>query len=237
MSATIFLDYDGTLVDFTARPEQAKPDAELIEILTSLATSNNIKIVLISGRDKPTMEKWFSHLPCGLIAEHGVWLKELGTEWKLLDNFDSSWKKSILPLVEVAANQLLGSVVENKDFSISWHYRQAEQTLADQLIEALISEITPLLEINGIELIFGKFVIEIRSIGINKGRAACRYLEDNPSELVMVIGDDRTDEDMFAELPQTALSIKVGEGETKARYRLDGVAEVRELLRAIAKRT
>jgi len=237
MSALIFLDYDGTLVDFTAQPEQANPDAELTEILTNLAAANNIQVVLISGRDKPTMEKWFSHLPCGLVAEHGVWLKEQGKEWVVLAPFDASWKKTILPLVKAAAKPLAGSVIENKDYSISWHYRQAEPTQADKCINAFVSEITPLLESNSLELIFGKFVIEIRNKGIDKGKAACRYLEDNPAELVMVIGDDRTDEDMFAELPQTALSIKVGEGETKARYRLNGVGEVRELLRAIAKRT
>src|SRR5690554_2556544 len=74
----LFLDYDGTLVGFKGRPEDASPDKELKELIAQL--SQQTQIVIISGRDKETLSRWFLGLEVDMVAEHGVWLKNRSEE-------------------------------------------------------------------------------------------------------------------------------------------------------------
>ena len=237
MSALIFLDYDGTLVNFTATPELAKPDAELVDLLIALAKKSETKVVLISGRDRPTMEAWFGHLPCGLVAEHGAWIKPRGKEWSAIAPMDVSWKQTILPILRSAAEPLEGSVIEDKDFSISWHYRQADQRFSQTQVDKFVHEVTPFLEPAHLQIIFGKYVVEIRVHGIDKGQAVLRLTENKSYESIIAIGDDRTDEDMFVSLPSSAITIKVGKGSTQARYRLENVAQTRKFLKQLTEKS
>src|SRR5205823_6799369 len=72
-SRMLFLDYDGTLVPFAGHPAEAAPDDELLKLLDNL--SQKSEIILISGRDRNTLEQWFSHLPLNIIGEHGLFIK------------------------------------------------------------------------------------------------------------------------------------------------------------------
>src|SRR5690606_31616513 len=78
-----FLDYDGTLVNFVDKPDQAKPDEELLELISTLNSLERTKVVLISGRDKETLGTWWKDVPIELIAEHGVWMRKSGKNWFL----------------------------------------------------------------------------------------------------------------------------------------------------------
>ena len=73
----ILLDYDGTLVPFFKRPEDANPGEEILKLLETLATDPKNEVVLTSGRDRDTMEKWFGG-GIDYIAEHGAFIKEKG---------------------------------------------------------------------------------------------------------------------------------------------------------------
>src|SRR5688572_28453369 len=75
----LLLDYDGTLVDITADPRDARPDGELLALLDELARHRSIALHLVSGRPRATMEEWFGALPLGLHAEHGRWSRWGGT--------------------------------------------------------------------------------------------------------------------------------------------------------------
>ncbi|MGN6567651.1 MAG: bifunctional alpha,alpha-trehalose-phosphate synthase (UDP-forming)/trehalose-phosphatase, partial [Flavipsychrobacter sp.] len=68
----LFLDYDGTLVPFTRRPEDAFPDTEVLRTLERLGNDIKNNVVVISGRDKATLDKWLGHLPLNIVAEHGA---------------------------------------------------------------------------------------------------------------------------------------------------------------------
>ena len=80
-SRLLFLDYDGSLIGFFPDPQDAGPDTDLIAILEKLSTDPKNRVVIISGRDKGTLDKWLGHLPIDIIAEHGVWLKEKHKGW------------------------------------------------------------------------------------------------------------------------------------------------------------
>jgi len=75
------LDYDGTLIGFVDKPEKAGPDEKLLNLIRSLSNDENNDVVIISGRDRATLDRWLSKLDVSLIAERGAWLKEKGSEW------------------------------------------------------------------------------------------------------------------------------------------------------------
>ena len=127
----------------------------------------------------------------------------------------------------------MGSLVEEKDFSLVWHYRRADPDLGyvrTQELRVAISDLTANLDVGVFE---GSKILEIRQLGINKGRASERWLEKEPWGFVITAGDDYTDEEMFAVMPQDAYSIKVGIGISKARFNVDNVVEFRTLLREL----
>ena len=81
-----------------------------------------------------------------------------------------------------------------------------------------------------LQVLEGNKVVEIKNAGVNKGKASLNWLNEGPYDFILAIGDDHTDEDIFAVLPIDAFSIKVGLEQTKARFNLTSVEEVRGLL-------
>ncbi|MEO0178468.1 MAG: trehalose-phosphatase, partial [candidate division WOR-3 bacterium] len=84
---------------------------------------------MLSGRNKGTLENWFSPIKINLVAEHGIWIKEKDkNKWNLLMNINlnSNWKEEILPIISTYSDRLAGSFIEEKEFSIAWHYRQSD---------------------------------------------------------------------------------------------------------------
>jgi trehalose 6-phosphate synthase/phosphatase len=80
----------------------------------------------------------------------------------------------------------------------------------------------------------GNKILEIKNPNISKGQAAQDWLKRD-YDFVLSFGDDKTDEELFAVLPETAYSIKVGRGRTRAQYRLGNYREVRKLLQRLAR--
>jgi len=230
----ILLDYDGTLVHFAEKPEKAKPDKDLLKLLTSLAHNVKNEIVIISGRDRETLDKWFKHLDIGLVVEHGAWIKGRGKNWETIEPLENDWKKEILPVLEVYVDRTPGSFIEEKVFSLVWHYRNCDAELAairaKELKDVLLN-LTANLDIGVME---GNKVIEIKNININKGRAVLKWISKKQWDFVLAIGDDLTDEDIFAVLPDTAYSIKVGLGSSRAKFYMGSVDKVRALLKSIS---
>ncbi len=227
----MMLDYDGTLVGFRGKPSQAGPDEKILTLLRKLSSDEKNTVVVVSGRDKQTLDNWLSSLDIRLIAEHGAWIQQKDGQWKHVDpTITTEWKNVIRPILELYSDRTPGSLVEEKDFSLVWHYRRAEPDLGyvrTQELRVAISDLTANLDVGVFE---GSKILEIRQLGINKGRAAERWLEQESWDFVMAAGDDYTDEEMFAVMPHKAYSIKVGIGISKARFNVDTVVEFRTLL-------
>lgn len=229
----LLLDYDGTLVPFADEPAKAIPDKTVCTILRRLAADSNNEIVIISGRGRQILDKWFGTIDVCLIAEHGVWIKPVEETWKMLTPLKAEWKKQIRPIMELYVDRTPGSRIEEKDFSVVWHYRRAEQRLAiiraSELKERLRNITTPL-DLNILE---GSKIIEVKNIGINKGIAAAKCMRKTDRDFILAIGDDWTDEDTFSALPQWAYTIKVGIAVTKARYTTHSPNDIRRLLKSM----
>ena len=237
----LLLDYDGTLTPFAERPERALPDAELLGLLQKLCDDPANTVVVVSGRDRHSLERWFGHLKVGLVAEHGVWLKVAGGDWELAERLQTDWKESIRPIMESYAAITPGAFVEEKAFSLVWHYRRADPMLAELRSRELKNALTQLTAPLDLGVLEGDRAIEVKNLRIHKGRAVTRWLEaptadgKSPYDFVLAIGDDTTDEDMFAAVGPEDYTIKVRFGPTRARFYLESPAQVRELLSELSR--
>ncbi len=229
----IFLDYDGTLVNFKNDPQAASPDEELHQLITKLEEDEKNMVTIISGRDRDTLEKWLGNHRVNLIVEHGVWLKKIGGDWQMLDNINSSWKPVIRPILESFVDRTPGTFIEEKNYSLVWHYRNSVPEQGELRANELKDELRNMIANHNLEIMEGNKVIELKAGGINKGVAAMRFLRENEYDYVIAIGDDWTDEYMFRELPETAVTIKVGLKSTAASYKLESVKSVRNFLRTL----
>jgi trehalose 6-phosphate synthase/phosphatase len=227
------LDYDGTLVGFKGKPDEAGPDNEIIELLSSLSKDPKNTVVIISGRDRTTLEDWLGHIGTALVAEHGGWIRNECQKWNTPVPFDMGWKTSIRPILELYSDRTPGSTVEEKDFSLVWHYRRADPELAyirGQELKMALMNLTENLDVGVFE---GNKILEVKSHVVNKGRATEHWLAEGDWDFILAAGDDYTDEEMFSALPEKAYSVKVGFAASKASFNVDGVEDIRMLLKRL----
>ena len=227
----LFLDYDGTLSGFKKNPEDAKPDDQLYNILQELTSDEKNMVVIISGRDKETLGRWFDlKSNIHFVAEHGVWFRNPGENWHMLEQINNDWKESVQPLLEYYVDRTPKSFIEHKNFSLVWHYRKSDPDLGMQRAWELKDELRTLTSNLNLEIMDGDKVLEIKYSGINKGRAALHKIGKEHYDFVLAVGDDWTDEFTFDAMPEGAYTIKVGTKTTKASYYIESVDQVRELL-------
>lgn len=230
-----FIDYDGTLVNFADKPENAKPDPALLELVKQLNALENTEVVLISGRDKETLGTWWQDVPVNLISEHGVWLRPSNGKWGLTENIKCDWMKNVRPVLETFVDRTPGTFIEEKNYSLVWHYRKADPELGEIRANELSTVLKDLTSNHGLSVLEGNKVLEIKTSGINKGKAANKILVERKHDFIFGIGDDWTDEYLFNELPEQAITVKVGVKETSAKYYVKDVEQVRDLLKEFSK--
>lgn len=226
-----FFDYDGTLVPIVREPEDAIVTDEVKEVIAELA--NRDTVVVISGRDSKFLEKVLGDLPIHLVAEHGALIKLKGEdEWVLNPAYQEGWKDSIRAILDLYVKRCPGAFVEEKQTSLAWHYRTAEDQeyalrRAQELAWQLKSFIQP---DQNLQIIEGNMVIEVKKTAFNKGTSANSFLDGKEFDFILALGDDTTDEDMFAVLPSGAHSIKVGDALSMAKKHIKNQYAVMELL-------
>jgi trehalose 6-phosphate synthase/phosphatase len=228
----LLLDYDGTLVGTAPRPELAVPDPELLTLLERLAALPGTQVHVVSGRLKETLEEWLGALPMSLHAEHGLWSRSSpGAPWRMLEGMSSEWKALARPLMDAFTARVPGSFVEEKTASLAWHYRLVDSAYGAWQSRELRLKLCETLSQSPLEVLPGDKVVEVRPKGVNKGRVVGQALQAaEPGALVAAFGDDRTDEDLFAALPEGAVSVHSGGKPSRATYRVSGPAEVRKVL-------
>ncbi len=229
----LLLDYDGTLTPLARYPRLAQPSESILEVLKNLSRDKRNTIVLISGRDRKTLQDWFHDLHIALVAEHGFWWKEAEGDWQMLKHVSADWKGRLLPILEQYADRLPGALVEEKEHSIVWHYRAADPEHARSLVAELTDHLVNFTANIDVQVLQGSKVVEVRPAGVNKGLSALHWVSNNRHNFILAIGDDSTDEDLFGILPESAYSIRVGMTNTRARFNLRNADEVIELLQSL----
>ncbi len=230
----LLLDYDGTLVQFAGSPLLARPKEEISNTLRQIAENPKNEVVLVSGRDKMTLQSWFGSLNISLVAEHGAWIRKRDEDWRMLKTLTNDWKPKILPILEMYSDRLPGSFVEDKEFSLAWHYRMADQEMASPLAKELLDDLVNFTANIAVQVLQGNKVIEVRNPGMNKGDAGSYWISENQFDFILAMGDDWTDEDLFKILPESAYSIKIGMAQSsQAKFNLPKPQDVIALLQEL----
>jgi trehalose 6-phosphate synthase/phosphatase len=226
----LLLDYDGTLEPHAEHYTHANPPAKLLHLLERLSGDEKNEVVLISGRSKDDLQEWFGNTNLNLIAEHGAIVKSAGHKtWHETVTSGRRWKKTVLPILQHYTDLTPAAHIEEKQYSLVWHYRQSPAFASQKNLQILQRVLRPITGQFGLELFNGSKILEIKDPGINKGNAVRRWLR-REHDFVLVVGDDFTDEDMFAAVPASATTVKVGRGRTIANYRAANSDDVVALL-------
>lgn len=225
----LLLDYDGTLVPLAATPWDAAPDRELLELLSGLASARQT-VCVITGRDHLSIGQWLAELPIRIIAEHGAWQRDERGEWSMPKRLPRSWKEKLRPLVNSYVERVPGSFLEEKDYSLVWHYRLADLELGALRAKELTDDVVSYTANLDVQVLEAKKAIEIRNSGVTKGVAARDAIAELAPDFVLAAGDDATDEDLFRALPAEAVSVCVGVTHSNATYRVADHRELRGLL-------
>ena len=231
----LLLDYDGTLVPFASTPDLAAPDAGVKKLLTALAERPGTMVHVVSGRTRETLQRWLGGLPIGLHAEHGYWSRLHPTgSWEPLNEKPLEWKPKVITTLEQFVSATPGSLLEEKSAGFAWHYRMVDPDFGALHARKLVLRLERELEGLPVDILSGDKVVEIRTQGINKGIVATSIILAQPGPLtVLAMGDDQTDEELFAALPGYGVSVHVGSRASRAHYRLADPTAARAFLTSL----
>ena len=229
------LDYDGTLVDYTPMPGTDPLPEKIFDILNRIIYSQRSRVFIITGRSYSDIETIFNHLPVSIIAEHGAMIRVNG-KWESQINDDCLWKESVIPVLNQITLSCPESFIEEKPYSLAWHYRNTESRSGYAISRELITILGKKVALHDLKILDGNKVVEIMNNELGKGQATKRLLERNNFDFILSVGDDQTDEEMFEFLISNpdAFTIKVGNGETLAKDKLSGFNDVISLLKHLS---
>lgn len=234
-----FLDYDGTLAPIAPRPELAHPLPSIKATLERLSTAPGTSVAIVSGRRLPELRTLITLPSVSYVGLHGAEVLLPNGEIRRLDPPPGSAEalRVVREKLNGALSSLPGVWIEDKVWSVACHYRQAAQGTV-QALSDVVRQIEAEIANSGapLEVITGLCVWEFRPQGIHKGRAVRLLLDTiRPAALPLYAGDDRTDEDAFASLPEPAITIRVGDSNqpTLARFRVASPAELKTFLESL----
>ena len=224
----LFLDVDGTLIEFTDTPSQTMGDARLRELLARASERLGGAVALVSGREIKTLDALFAPLILPASGLHGGERRGASGAVHGAAFIDPALDGARVALQAVAA-ALPGTIVEDKGRTVAIHYRMAPQFEANvkEAVHTLAQALRPAFLIQP-----GNLMFEIKPAGFTKGSAVRAFMGETPfiGRRPVFIGDDLTDQDGFDAVDGIGgLSIGVGE-RVAGRYHLDDVAAVREWL-------
>lgn len=211
-----FLDYDGTLAPIVDDPMEAYPHPDVPDLVRAL--DERYPVWIITGRHLNDVEQLLdgSYQAVGL---HGIQRGRLGGEQ--YDAMSDAARRAIESYRDSVPSRE-GLRVEPKGPMFAVHYRMADdKEAARESIAKWLSDLPDVLD-----PIWGKDVVELRPRGISKGTAVREITDRYSDRTPIYLGDDVTDEDAFKALGDDAITVKVGKGESVAKYRLSGPEEV-----------
>ncbi len=236
-SVVICLDYDGTLTPIVSDPMAAHLATDVRSTLEQLA--QRYPVAVISGRDRRDVEARVGLAGLIYAGSHGFDIAGLNQAMVL------PAAEAARPALERAGDELArrlqtvaGVVLERKRFGVATHYRNVDPAEVEE-VRRVVKDV--LAGAAGLRIQPGKMVLDLQpDVAWNKGRAVHWILGalglDSGRELVVYVGDDETDEDVFPELGSSGLGVRVGPENlpTLANYRLDSTEDVRRFLQWLA---
>jgi len=234
----IFLDYDGTLVPIADKPELAIISNDMQTQLLSL--TKHFKVAIISGRSLAELKKFVGIKKCYYVGNHGLEIQGPGIR------IVQPEAKRTRPIMKKISRELRaklrgieGIIVEDKELTLSIHYRLVKRGEINNLKNTFLNAIDPYLRTGRIRITRGKKVIELRpNVDWGKGDAVLwlvDYLDPEIKLKPIYLGDDKTDENAFQALKARGITVLVSEKKKPswARFYLRNVSEVKTFLKRL----
>uniref|UniRef100_A0A7S0HVN1 CBM20 domain-containing protein n=1 Tax=Hanusia phi TaxID=3032 RepID=A0A7S0HVN1_9CRYP len=233
----------------------SRPDMDFIESIKALAKDERNTVFLLSSQEKAMVQEWFPKetweqywANLGVTAENGCFYRWGKATWEnLTEELDLSWKERARKLLRMYTDRVHGTYIQEKACSLVWHYADCDQDWGAMQARELTDHLEDILESDEVDVIPGQCRVEVRPKTINKGVAVellLRTIEKKkPVDFVLCVGDDRSDEDMFALIRDrqrfseqgncAVYACTVGLRPSHAGYYLSEMAELRQLLKAL----
>lgn len=235
-----FLDYDGTLTPIRKRPGLATIGKSEKSLLKKLASKKRARVFIVTGRMVKDIKGLIGLKSLYYAGNHGIELR--GPHL----NYLNPKAKELRPAIQKAYRTLKekikqkGSIVENKIYSLSVHYRMVNPREVPRLRRVFDAAVKALRRSGRVKITEGKKVLEVRpNTKWNKGKIVGWVLKRIRGEntLPVYIGDDKTDEDAFRAIGKKGITVLVsGERKkTRAQYRLSSPKEVMGFLRKLSR--
>jgi trehalose 6-phosphate synthase len=229
----VVVDLDGTLIPFAPTPAAAPVDDEALAPLRALAADPSVLVTLVTGRPRALVADVVMRAPeLRVFAEHGAWRWEPGARAWFEAQPAATELDELEGTLRTLAGAVEGAIIERKHCSVDLHYRIVPAALRAPLLGTIELAIEEWLETHpDFERLPGAHMIEVRHRLANKGTALAALRRAAPGLRVLALGDDYSDEDVFAELGDEDVGVLVGaERPTAATVWLAGPDEVRALL-------
>lgn len=227
----LFIFYtDGVLVPYRSSPFLANPSSSMIQYLEKLCEDKKNVVYIVSGRDRAKLLNWFGKLPVSLIAEHGYFILDKcsgSTEWEIPNPSDFEWKAMIKPIFEYFKDRTPGSYLEEKETSLTWHYRNTERDFgafrAQELQSHLADSTFP------VDVVTGDKTIEVRPYNLNYTVMVKNILSrQTDASLILYCGPNcRIESNCEATFP-------CGVGNKNQKYFLNDYEEVEKLIEQLS---
>jgi trehalose 6-phosphate phosphatase len=227
----LFFDFDGTLADIAERPDEVQVSQDTRSTLEALRAALQGAVAVISGREIDSVDQFLLPLQLAVSGVHGLTRRDAEGNVHA-SMFDGDAIQAVAARLAPFLAAHAGLLLERKAGAIALHYRQRPE-LEEASRAAMRDAVTGL---NGFRLRPGKMVIEALAHESNKGAAIESFLAEPPfaGRVPVFAGDDVTDEDGFALVnSRQGISIKVGGGDTQARYRAENTQELLSWLRKL----
>ncbi len=192
----ILLDVDGTILDLAATPREVWVPPSLRHDIARLSERTGGAVALVSGRSLDDLDLLFSPLQLPAVGGHGAEFRpRVGGEPELRRTapLGAALKRKFATVAEIGP----GIVIEDKTYSIALHYRLAPDL--ENVVKEAVTRICAEICSASIEILHGKFVVEIKQLGFNKGTAVRELMRLAPfaDRHPIFVGDDITDESVF----------------------------------------
>jgi trehalose 6-phosphate phosphatase len=222
-------DFDGVLAPLVLDPAESRALPGTIEALEALAALPHTHAAVVSGRDLDTLTSLTGLADSAVtrIGTHGAQTSR-ATTTDLTPEQEETLERVTRDLEAVAEGRPAGLHMESKPSAVVLHTRRMTDREAADEVEAAALEVTT--RHTGLHVLHGKQVVEVGVVPADKGSALVALRDEVGAEAVAYFGDDVTDEDAFRALGPDDVTVKVGEGETAARFRVDSPEDAAEAL-------
>lgn len=233
-NCALLLDIDGTLLDLAATPNDVKVPRGLRETLSELHARTDGALALVSGRSLNDVDRIFAPMLLPVVGGHGAEMR-LSADSEAVAVHAPPMDKDLKKRFSAIAQLSPGILLEDKGYSLALHYRLAphfERTIYDA-----VSAIRADLPEAPIEVLPGKSVCEIKHSGFTKASGVTELMKHEPfaGRQPIFIGDDVTDETVFAIMPSLdGISFSVSRHARGVEGYFEAPVDVRDWLASLA---